>query len=167
MEIYLQACLISLIITTLALAYTAVRFPPEHKRLVVFRLGRFKDVQGPGLVFLIPFIDRVVEVDLQEQEGRISERVMTRDKAEVELELIWRFQIIDPAKSVLEVANMEAAAKGMICTTLRKTLGEMYRPDLRMNRRHITRQVEAEVGTIMRRWGTELKVVEIKEITVL
>lgn len=164
MDVYPQACVFLLIIITLALAYTAVRFPSEQKRLVVFRLGKFIDVRGPGLVFLIPIIEYAVEVDLLEQEGRISEKIMTRDKAEVDMELIWRYQIFDPAQSVLEVANMDAAAKGMICTTLRKTLREMNRPNLRMNRRHITRQVEAELSAIMRRWGTELKGVEIKEI---
>lgn len=167
MEIYLQACLISLIITTLALAYTAVRFPPEHKRLVVFRLGRFKDVQGPGLVFLIPFIDRVVEVDLQEQERRLSWEGKTEDESRVMVDLVLRYQVVDPAKSVLEVAHLEAFMEGMIGTVLRGMIGDMMRTDLIMNRKWIEEEVEKELRRKVRHFGTELEDLEIKEITML
>jgi len=119
------------------------------------------------LVILIPFIEHAVKVDMREQAREISERFLTRDKAQVVVDLIWRFQTIDPTKSVLCVANLEAAAKGMICTVLRKTMTEMYRADLRMNRRLIAEEVEYELKKILRRCGTELKGVEIQEIGVM
>jgi regulator of protease activity HflC (stomatin/prohibitin superfamily) len=167
MEAPATACLISIFLVSLSLAVSSVRSASEHIRLVVFRLGRFVDVRGPGMVILIPFIDRAVEVDLREQVQRLNEPFITRDKEQVVVDLIWRFKIFDPAKSVLQVGSLEAAAEGMICTVLRKTLAEMYRADLRMNRRGIAKEVETELSRVMRNWGTELIGVEIQEITVL
>lgn len=154
-------CISFLIPLSLALIFIAIRRVPEDQRLVTFRLGRFLDVRGPGLIFIIPFIDRGVKVSIGEQTREISERFLTRDKAQVVVDLIWRFQVIDPKKSVLCVANLEAAAKGMICTVLRKALADMYYEDLRMNNAWIAREVEIELSRVMRDWGTELKGVEI------
>lgn len=119
------------------------------------------------MVILIPFIENALKVDMREQAREISENVMTKDKMRVAVDLTWRFQIIDPTQSVLQVVNLEAAAKGMICTVLRKTLADMYYEDLRMNRRQIAREVEIKLGRVMRRCGTELKGVEIQEIGVM
>jgi regulator of protease activity HflC (stomatin/prohibitin superfamily) len=164
MEIPATACLISIFLVALSFAVSSVKSPSEHIRLVVFRLGRFIDVRGPGWVFIIPFIDRTVKVDLREQARKLSEIFITRDKAQIVVDLIWRFRIFDPAQSVLQVGSLEAAAKGMICTILRKTLAEMYRADLRMNRRAIAKEVEIELSRTMRNWGTELIGIEIQEI---
>jgi regulator of protease activity HflC (stomatin/prohibitin superfamily) len=94
---------------------------------------------------------------------RLSEKYMTRDKAQVIVDLSWRIQIFDPEQSVLRVGSLEAAVKGMICTVLRKTLTEMYRTDLSMNPRGIAKEIETELSRIMRNWGTELIGVEIHE----
>jgi regulator of protease activity HflC (stomatin/prohibitin superfamily) len=160
----LEICLMALLLTSLFLAVSSVKSPSEHIRLVVFRLGKFLDVRGPGWVFIIPFIDRTVEVDLREQERKLSEIFMTRDEAQIVVDLIWRYRIFDPAQSVLQVGNLEAAAKGMICTVLRKALAEVYRADLSMNRRAIAKEVETELSRVMRNWGTELIGVEMQEI---
>ncbi len=116
------------------------------------------------MVILIPFIEHALKVDMREQAREISERFLTRDRVQVIVDLIWHYQIIDPTKSVLSVINLEAAAKGMICTVLRKALADMYYEDLRMNRRQIAGEVESKLSRVMRGWGTELKGVEIKAI---
>jgi regulator of protease activity HflC (stomatin/prohibitin superfamily) len=163
MEVQITACLTFILVFSLAMAVSSVRSLPEHKRLLVFRLGRFVDVRGPGWIFFIPFIDRTVEVDLREQARKLSETFMTRDKAQIIVDLIWRFQIFDPAQSVLKIGSLEAAAKGMICTALRKTLAEEYSTDLHMNQGWIAKEVETELRRVMRNWGTELIGVEIQE----
>lgn len=160
-------CISFLIPLSLALLFIAIRRVPEYQRLVIFRLGRCVGARGPGLVILIPFIENALKVDMREQAREISENVMTKDKMRVAVDLTWRFQIIDPTQSVLQVVNLEAAAKGMICTVLRKTLTDMYYEDLRMNRRLIAEEVEYELKRILRRCGTELKGVEIQEISIM
>jgi regulator of protease activity HflC (stomatin/prohibitin superfamily) len=163
MEVQTITCLIFILAISLALAVLSVRSLSEHKRLLVFRLGRFVDVRGPGWVFFIPFIDRTVEVDLREQERKVSESFMTREKMQIVVDLIWRFRIFDPAQSVLQIGSLEGAAKGIICMVLRKTLAEMYSTDLHMKRNWIAKEVETELGKILRNWGTELIGIEILE----
>jgi regulator of protease activity HflC (stomatin/prohibitin superfamily) len=163
MQAQTTACLIFILVFSLSLVVSSVRSLPEHKRLLVFRLGRFVDVRGPGWVFFIPFIDRTVEVDLREQVRKLSETFMTRDKEEMVVDLLWRFQIFDPAQSVLKLGSLEAAAKGMICTVLRKTLEELYSTDLHMNQGWIAKEVETELRRVIRNWGTNLIGVEIMD----
>lgn len=154
------ACL-TILILFISMIYMAIRRVPEHQRLVIFRLGRCIGARGPGLVILIPFIEHALKVDMREQARQISERFLTRDKTQIVVDLIWRFQIIDPTKSVLCVGNLEAAAKGMICTVLRRALADMDYEDLRLNRSQIAREVEIRLGRVMRDWGTEPKGLEI------
>jgi regulator of protease activity HflC (stomatin/prohibitin superfamily) len=163
----LEICLLALLLTSLFLAVSSVRFPSEHTRLVVFRLGRFVDVRGPGLTILTPFIESAVKVDLREQERRMSWEGLTRDRSQVAVDLLWRYQVVDPAESVLKIINLEAAMEGIIGTALRSTILELERVVLRMNRRRIEAEVEAELREKVRNFGIELRRVEIDEITML
>jgi regulator of protease activity HflC (stomatin/prohibitin superfamily) len=163
----LEICLLALLLTSLFLAVSSVRFPSDHTRLVVFRLGRFVDVRGPGLTFLTPFIESAVKVDLREQERRMSWEGLTRDRSQVAVDLLWRYQVVDPAESVLKIINLEAAMEGIIGTALRSTILELERVVLRMNRRRIEAEVEAELREKVRNFGIELRRVEIDEITML
>ena len=160
----LEICLLALFLTSLFLAVSSVRFPSEDTRLVVFRLGRFIGVRGPGLVILMPFIESAVKVDLREQERRMSWEGLTRDRSQVTVDLLWRYKVVDPAESVLKIVNLEAAMEGIIGTALRKTVLELERVDLRMNRRQIEMEVENELSEKMGNFGTELKGLEINEI---
>ncbi|OGO18185.1 MAG: hypothetical protein A2Z14_18995 [Chloroflexi bacterium RBG_16_48_8] len=157
-------CLLVLFLTSLSLTISSLRFPSEHTRLAVFRLGKFIDVRGPGLVFLIPLIERAVVVDLREQERRLSWQGTTRDQSQVSVDLLWRYQVVDPATSILQVGNLEAGIEGIIETVLRRLISDMVRMDLRMNRRWIEGEVETELGEKIRNFGTGLRRVEIQEI---
>ena len=164
MEVLTEACLISFIVIVLFLATSSVRFPSEHTRLVIFRLGRFIGVRGPGLVFLMPFIESAVKVDLREQERRTSWVGLTQDRSQVAVDMLWRYQVIDPAESILKIGGLEAAMEGIIGTALRRVILEMDRHELRMNRRQIEMEVENELGEKIGNFGTELRAVEIQEI---
>jgi regulator of protease activity HflC (stomatin/prohibitin superfamily) len=164
MEASAGFCLLFLLLTSLALAVSSVKFPSEHTRLVVFRLGRFVDVRGPGLVFLIPFIENAVEVDLSEQERRLSWEGTTRDRSQVVVDLVWRYQVIDPAESILKIGSLESAMKGIIGTTLHRVFLDMVRMDLGMNRRLIEVEVETELREKIQDFGTELRGVEIEDV---
>ena len=98
----------------------AIRIVPEYQRLVVFRLGRCVGTRGPGIVLLIPVIDRAVKADLREQVREIPHQTsITKDNAPISIDFLWYYKVLEPAESVLQVGNFEVAAQGMATTTLR------------------------------------------------
>jgi len=100
----------------------AIRIVPEYQRLVVFRLGRCVGEKGPGLVLLIPIVDRAVRVDLREQVREIPQQTsITKDNAPISIDFLWFYKVLDPTASVLAVGNFELAAQGMATTTLRSS----------------------------------------------
>src|SRR3990172_8544573 len=121
--------LISLLAVTLLLK--AVRIVPEYRRLVVFRLGRVIGASGPGLVLLIPFVDRAVRVDLREQVREIPHQTgITKDNAPIAIDFLWYHKVVVASQTVLQVGNFEAAAQGMATTTLRSVIGSMMLDDV-------------------------------------
>ncbi|MDO9300530.1 MAG: SPFH domain-containing protein, partial [Anaerolineales bacterium] len=91
----------------------AIRIVPEYQRLVVFRLGRCVGAKGPGIVLLIPVVDRGVKADLREQVREIPQQTsITKDNAPISIDFLWYFKVLDPAESVLQVGNFELAAAG-------------------------------------------------------
>ena len=102
----------------------AIRIVPEYQRLVVFRLGRCVGAKGPGVVLLIPVIDRAVKADLREQVREIPQQTsITKDNAPISIDFLWYFKVLDPSESVLQVSNFEAAAAVIAATTLRAVIG--------------------------------------------
>src|SRR5512146_1880865 len=104
----------------------AIRIVPEYQRLVVFRLGRCVGERGPGLVLLIPIIDRGVRVDLREQVREIpAQTSITKDNPPISIDFLWYYKVFDPVHTVLQVGNFELAAQGIATTTLRSVIGSI------------------------------------------
>jgi regulator of protease activity HflC (stomatin/prohibitin superfamily) len=144
---------------------SALRISPEYQRLVVFRLGRFLGVQGPGISLLIPLVDRAVAVDLRERVQRVEgETILTQDRKRVAIDLVWSYQVVDPARSVLEVEDLESAAHEILAVTLRSVAGSMERHDLFANREQVGRRLRDELGQTVRPWGVEVRSLEIRDI---
>ncbi len=102
-----------LIILLLVLLANAIRIVPEYQRLVVFRLGRCVGARGPGIVFLIPVIDRAVKVDLREQVREIPHQTsITKDNAPISVDFLWYYKVLDPTESILQVGNFEVSRPG-------------------------------------------------------
>ena len=126
---YLVPCLVvCLLVFGLIVLANSIRVVPEYQRLVVFRLGRVLSApRGPGIVLLIPFIDRPVRpggglgaVDLREQIREVPHQVsITKDNAPISIDFLWYFKVLDPTASVVAVGNFEQSAAGMATTTLR------------------------------------------------
>ena len=118
-------CLIGVVLLLLIVFLAAaIKIVPEYQRLVVFRLGRCIGDKGPGLVLLIPFIDRPVRVDLREQVREIPHQVsITKDNAPISIDFLWFYKVLQPTDSVVQVGNFELAAQGMASTTLRSVIG--------------------------------------------
>jgi len=147
---------------------SAVRIVQEYERLVVFRLGRStgKNLErGPGLVLLIPVIDRGVKVDLREQVREIPHQTsITKDNAPIAIDFLWYYKVLHAGDSVLQVGNFEAAAQGMATTTLRSVIGGIPLDDVLSQREHINQLLRTRLDEVTERWGVKVTNVEIREI---
>ncbi len=159
-------CIVGVLaIGLLAIISAAIKIVPEYQRLVVFRLGRCVGAKGPGLVLLIPFIDRGVRVDLREQVREIPHQTcITKDNAAIAVDFIWYYKVLDAEQSVLQVGNFEAAAQGMATTTLRAVIGGILLDDVLSEREHINNMLRARLDEVTERWGVKVTNVEIREI---
>jgi regulator of protease activity HflC (stomatin/prohibitin superfamily) len=144
----------------------AIKIVPEYQRLVVFRLGRCIGEKGPGLVILIPFVDRAVRVDLREQVREIpAQTSITKDNAPISIDFLWYFKVFDPKQSVLQVGNFELAAQGIATTTLRAVIGGILLDGVLSEREAINNALRSRLDEVTERWGVKVTNVEIREIT--
>jgi len=159
-------CLIGVVILLVIIFFTsALKIVPEYQRLVVFRLGRAIGDRGPGLVLLIPFIDRAVRVDLREQVREIPHQTsITKDNAPISIDFLWYYKVFSPSDSVLQVGNFELAAQGMATTTLRSVVGGIMLDEVLSEREHINNMLRARLDEVTERWGVKVTNVEIREI---
>jgi len=155
----------AIVIIGLIFLANAIRVVPEYKRLVVFRLGRCIGARGPGIVLLIPVIDRAVAADLREQVREIPHQTsITKDNAPISIDFLWYFKVLDPAESVLQVGNFELAAAGIATTTLRAVIGGIPLDDVLSEREHINNMLRTRLDEVTERWGVKVTNVEIREI---
>ena len=168
MEIFSNVglCLVgAVLLIGFVIAGNAIRIVPEYQRLVVFRLGRCIGPKGPGLIFLIPVVDRAVKVDLREQVREIPHQTaITKDNASISVDFIWYYKVLDPTESVLQVGNFEAAAQGMATTTLRAVIGGIPLDDALSEREPINSMLRTRLDEVTERWGVKVTNVEIREI---
>ena len=160
-------CLIGgIILVGVIVLFNMIRIVPEYQRLVVFRLGRvLGKPMGPGLIFLIPGVDRPVKVDLREQIREVPHQVsITKDNAPISIDFLWYYKILDPAQSVLQVGNFELSAAGIAATTLRAVIGGIPLDDVLSEREHINNMLRTRLDEVTERWGVKVTNVEIREI---
>ncbi len=160
-------CLVGAVVLVAFVILTqAIRIVPEYQRLVVFRLGRVLPApRGPGLVFLIPIIDRPVRVDLREQIREVPHQVsITKDNAPISIDFLWYFKVIEPTASVVAVGNFEMSAAGMATTTLRSVIGGIALDDVLSQRENINTTLRTKLDEVTERWGVKVTNVEIREI---
>jgi len=159
-------CLVGVIILIVIMFLaSAIRIVPEYQRLVVFRLGRCIGARGPGLVLLIPIIDRGVKVDLREQVREIpAQTSITLDNAPISIDFLWYYKIFDAVQTVLQVGNFEMAAQGIATTTLRSVIGGILLDDVLSQREKINQSLRTRLDEVTERWGVKVTNVEIREI---
>jgi regulator of protease activity HflC (stomatin/prohibitin superfamily) len=144
---------------------SAIKIVPEYQRLVIFRLGRCIGEKGPGLVLLIPVIDRAVRVDLREQVREIPHQTsITKDNAPISIDFLWYYKLVSPTESVLQVGNFELAAQGLATTTLRSVIGGIPLDGVLSEREHINTMLRTRLDEVTERWGVKVTNVEIREI---
>lgn len=160
-------CLIGVVgLTLLVFLASAIKIVPEYMRIVVFRLGRCIGDRGPGLVILIPFVDRGVRVDLRELVREIpTQTSITLDNAPISIDFLWYFKVFDPVMSVIAVGDFELAAQGIATTTLRAVIGGILLDDALSKREDINRALRSRLDEVTERWGVKVTNVEIREIS--
>lgn len=144
----------------------AIRIVPEYQRLVVFRLGRLVGERGPGLVLLIPFVDRGTRVDLRERFFDVPpQTTITEDNAHLSIDFLIYSKVVDSVPSVLNVEDHEGASRGIAITTLRAVVGGMMLDDVLAKREDINVAMREKLDEVTNRWGIKVTAVEIREIT--
>jgi regulator of protease activity HflC (stomatin/prohibitin superfamily) len=137
----------------------------EYERLVVFRLGHATGARGPGLVVLIPGVERPVGVDLREQFLAIShQQCITKDNAPIAIDFLIYWRVLDPTASVIEVSNFAGASQGLATTTLRAVIGDLHLDDVLANRDRINQMLRENLDRVTERWGVKVTTVEIRDV---
>lgn len=157
--------LVAAVVVALWLLLSAVKIVREYQRLVVFRFGRSIGQRGPGIVFLIPFVDRAVWVDLREAFLEIpSQTCITKDNAPINIDFLIYWKVVEPEASVVQVADFAGAARGIATTTLRAVIGDIVLDDVLARREQINQVLRAKLDEVTERWGVKVTAVEIREI---
>ena len=163
----IELLFLGLVLVALAMvASAAIKIVPEYQRLVVLRLGRCIGERGPGFVFLIPFVDRPIRVDLRESFVTEPKQVcITKDNAPISIDFLIYWRVFDAISSVIKVVNFAGAAEGIATTTLRAVVGDLSLDDVLARREHINEVLRMKLDEVTDRWGVKVTAVEISEIT--
>ncbi len=142
-----------------------IRIIPEYQRVVILALGRYAGTRGPGIVIVIPFLERAITVDIRERFLDIpSQTAITQDNAPIAIDFLVYYRVTDPKKSVLEVDNVVSAAINIATTTLRAVIGDIELDSVLSKRDTINEMLRIKLDEITERWGLKITSVEIREI---
>ena len=156
-----------LLLLGLILASASVRILREYERGVIFRLGRLLEQKGPGVVLLIPFLDRMVRVSLRTVTQQIPpQEVITRDNVPARVTAVTYFHVVDPNKSVVEVEDVLKATSQIAQTTLRSVLGKAELDTLLAERERLNEDLQKIIDDQTEPWGIKVTAVEIKDVEI-
>ena len=168
MEIAVLLAVVAFIgVVLLVILYLSVRVVQQYEKMLVFRLGKTNEqmVREPGLRFLVPIIDRPVKVDIREQFIEVpSQTTITKDNAPINVDFLIYWRIVDPLRSVVNVANFAGALQGVATTTLRAVIGDISLDEVLSKRDQINELLRVKLDEQTERWGGKVTTVEIREI---
>jgi regulator of protease activity HflC (stomatin/prohibitin superfamily) len=157
--------IVAIIVFLAIAAPQAFRILREYERGVIFRLGKLIGAKGPGLVVLIPFIDRLVKMDLRVVTIDVpKQEVMTRDNVPATVDAVVYFRVVDPISAVIKVENFWKATSLIAQTTLRSVLGQSPLDDLLSQRESINLKLQEIIDKQTEPWGVKVTAVEVKEV---
>ena len=158
---------LTIVLLIVALLAASLRILREYERGVVFMLGRFWKVKGPGLVVIIPGIQQMVRVDLRTVVFDVpSQDVISRDNVSVKVNAVVYFRVIDPAKSILQVEDYLNATSQLAQTTLRAVLGKHELDEMLSERERLNQDIQQLLDTQTDAWGIKVSNVEIKHVDI-
>ena len=153
-------------ILLLVILRAAIKILPEYERGVLFRLGRVTgDPRGPGLIFIIPIIDRLLRVSLRTVTLDIEPQdIITRDNVTVRVNAVAYFRVVDPNKAILEIEDFRFGTSQVAQTTLRSIIGQADLDELLINRDEINRRLQQIIDSLTDPWGVKVTLVEVKDV---
>jgi regulator of protease activity HflC (stomatin/prohibitin superfamily) len=167
MILTLVILLVVAVVAAVVLAGASVRVLREYERGVVFRLGRVTSTRGPGLIFLLPIVDRMVRVSLRTVTLKIpAQEVITRDNVPARVTAVAYYRIIDPTRSVIEIESVLAATAQIAQTTLRSVLGKAELDALLAEREKLNEHLQHIIDDQTEPWGVKVTTVEIKDVEI-
>ncbi|MBU4314540.1 MAG: slipin family protein [Actinobacteria bacterium] len=153
------------IIIVLILLLSAVKILREYERGVIFRFGRLSATKGPGIFLIIPFVDKMIKVDLRTVTMDVPPQdIITRDNVPVKVNAVIYFRVMDPAKSVIKIERYIVATSQIAQTTLRSILGQAELDDLLARRDKINQELQKIIDEQTDPWGIKVSTVEIKDV---
>lgn len=156
---------IVILLFTIFILSSAIRILREYERGVVFRLGRLISVRGPGLIILIPVIDKMVKVSLRTVVMDVPPQdIITEDNVSIKVNAVVYFRVLQPQKAIVEVENYLVATSQFSQTTLRSVLGQSELDDLLSQREKINQKLQQIIDTHTEPWGIKVSNVEVKQI---
>jgi len=157
--------LVAVVIFGILILSSAIKVLREYERGVIFRLGRSIGMKGPGLIFLIPIVDKMVKIPLRTVAMEVPQQdVITRDNVSVKVNAVIYFRVLDATRAVLDVENYLYATSQIAQTTLRSTLGESDLDELLSNRDKINKQLQQVIDGHTEPWGIKVSTVEVKNV---
>ncbi len=157
--------IVIIILAVLILFPTAIKIVNEYERGVIFRLGRLIGAKGPGFFLIIPFVDRMVKVDLRTVTMDVpAQEVITRDNVTVKVDAVVYFRVVDPEASVVKVMNHVNATSMIAQTTLRNILGQSELDEILTQREKLNQMLQKIIDEQTDPWGVKVSVVEIKQV---
>lgn len=157
--------LFPLIVVALVLLLAALRILREYERAVVFTLGRFTGIKGPGIFLLVPLAQKMVKVDLRVQVLDVpSQDVISRDNVSVKVNAVMYFRVIDPEKAIIQVEDFEMATSQLAQTTLRSVLGQHDLDQMLAERDRLNDAIREILDAQTDAWGIKVAAVEIKRV---
>ena len=161
----ISASAIVLVLFIVFVLSSAIRILREYERGVVFRLGRLVSVRGPGLILLIPVIDKMVKVSLRTVVMDVPPQdIITEDNVSIKVNAVVYFRVLQPQKAIVEVENFLVATSQFSQTTLRSVLGQSELDDLLSQREKINQKLQQIIDTHTEPWGIKVSNVEVKQI---
>jgi len=144
----------------------AIKIVREYERVVIFRLGRFSGVKGPGIFLIIPIIDRVMLLDLRVFTIDVAKQVViTKDNVSVEVDAVIYYRVVDPSRAIIQVENYKLATSLLAQTTLRDVLGQIELDDLLSKRDELNKKLQAILDQHTDPWGIKVTAVTLRDVS--
>jgi regulator of protease activity HflC (stomatin/prohibitin superfamily) len=155
-----------IVIFLIAVLASAIKIMPEYQRIVIFRLGRLLGIKGPGLVFIIPIIDRPIRMDLRTRVIDVpKQRIITHDNVTVDVDAVVYFRITDAQKAIIEVQRYDVATSLLAQTTLRDILGQKNLDELLSQREELNKNLQSILDTGTDPWGIKVSAVTLRDVS--
>ena len=151
----------------LLIVLSGLRIANQYERAVVFRLGRYRGIAGPGLYWLIPMIERASKVDLRVMTDRLEEQeTITKDNVPIKVNAVIWYRVVDPKSARLEVRDVAVAVIQVALTTLRIVLGQHTLDDVLKEQEAISRIMQSKIDAVTEPWGVKVERVEMKNVEI-